>query len=70
MKFYELQDFNAEFYIVANEYRHSKFNEILGRSMFKPISERIKFKSYDSLSDTHSHTYRMSLIRDFATRGA
>jgi len=60
LKYYELQDFNAEFYIVADEYRHKKFNDLISRSMFKPIRERVKFKSYDSLSETHSQAYRLS----------
>ncbi|MCL2550372.1 MAG: hypothetical protein FWE78_05555 [Methanimicrococcus sp.] len=60
LKFYELQDFNAEFYIVADEYRYNKFNDLINRSIFKSIRERIKFRSYDSLSDIHSQAYRQA----------
>lgn len=58
MKFYELQDLYAVFYIVADEYRHKKYDEIINRSIFKPIKDRIRFKNYESLSDTHSKEYR------------
>jgi hypothetical protein len=57
-KFFELQDFNAEFYIVADEYRHNKFNELINRSMYKPIKERVKFRNYELLADIHSKEYR------------
>ena len=58
LKYYDLQDFSADFYIIADEYRRSKFNEIITRSVFKPIRDRVKFKSYKLLSDTHSLEYR------------
>jgi len=60
LKFYELQDFNAEFNIVADDYRFDKFNALINRSMFKPIKERVKFKSYNTLSDIHSNAFRYS----------
>ena len=58
LKYYDLQDFSADFYIIADEYRRSKFSEIITRSVFKPIRDRVKFKSYKLLSDTHSLEYR------------
>ena len=58
VKFYELQDFNAEFNIVADEYRHRKFTDLLNRSIFKPIRERVKFKSYANLVDAHSKPFK------------
>ena len=59
MKFFELQDFNAMFYIVANEYRHNKFIELMKLSIFKSIKERIMFRSYETLSDIHSKSYKI-----------
>ena len=58
LKFFELQDLYANFYIVADEYRHKKFDDIICRSVFKPIKDRVRFKSYESLSETHSKEYR------------
>ena len=65
LKFYELQDFHAQFYIIAEEYRHRKFDDLINRSVFKAIKERIKFKSYDSLSDIHSKAYKESWASSF-----
>jgi hypothetical protein len=62
LKFYELQDFNAEFYIVADKYRYNKFNELINRSIFKPIRERVKFKDYEWMAETHSQAYRLAQI--------
>jgi hypothetical protein len=58
IKFYELQDFNAKFFIVADEYRHSKFDEIISRSIFEQIKNRIEFMNYDSLSENYEKSYR------------
>ena len=63
IKFFELQDLYASFYIVADEYRHRKFDEIIGRSMFKPIKGRVEFKNYELLSETHSKEYRRKRAR-------
>jgi len=60
LKFYELQDFNAEFYIVADEHRRKNFNELISRSVFRTIKERIKFKNYDLLTEIHSQTFRLA----------
>jgi len=60
LKYFELQDFNADFYIVADAYRHNKFNEIISRSVFKPIKERVKFRSYEALSIIHDQVFRQT----------
>ena len=57
LKFYELQDFSAKFYIVADEYRRKQFDDITNYSIFKPIKRRIEFKSYDFLSQLHSQAH-------------
>lgn len=48
-KFYELQDFNASFYIVANKSRKKEFEDKLEASMFAPIKERVTFLDYDKV---------------------
>ncbi len=45
-KFYELQDFNAGFYIVADACRMKEYEDKLHVSMFKVIENRVKFLDY------------------------
>ena len=45
-KFYELQDFFAQFFIVADESRRKEFNDKMEVSMFAPIADRVKFLDY------------------------
>lgn len=45
-KFYELQDFHADFHIVANASRKKEFEDKLHVSMFGPIEKRVKFVDY------------------------
>lgn len=45
-KFYELQDFNAGFYIVADERRRAEYEDKLNTSMFAPLIKRTVFIDY------------------------
>ncbi|WP_302983696.1 hypothetical protein [uncultured Muribaculum sp.] len=54
-KFYELQDFFAEFYIVANEFREPEFNDKINVSMFDDISQRVRFINYDRVANLHAN---------------
>lgn len=45
-KFYELQDFNAGFFIVADERRRSEYEDKLHTSMFTPLAKRTLFIGY------------------------
>ena len=45
-KFYELQDFSAGFYIVADTSRKKEFEDKLHVSMFAAIENRVKFLNY------------------------
>lgn len=49
-KFYELQDFHAKFYIVADKCRKKEFDDKIHVSMFAPIEARVKFIDYDSVA--------------------
>lgn len=49
-KFYELQDFNAGFYIVADETRRREFEDKLHVSMFNDIEKRVKFLDYSRVA--------------------
>jgi len=46
-KFYELQDFYADFHIVADASRKKDFEDKLHVSMFGAIEERVKFVDYN-----------------------
>ncbi len=52
-KFYELQDFHAGFYIVADVSRKREFEDKLHVSMFAPIEKRVKFLNYKQVVDLY-----------------
>lgn len=54
-KFYELQDFSSEFYIVANVHRENEFQDKINASIFSSIQSRVKFLSYDKVASLHSN---------------
>lgn len=49
-KFYELQDFRADFYIIADESRRRQFDSLMERSMYSGIVKYVKFFNYDNLA--------------------
>lgn len=60
LKFVDLQDFNAEFRIVADKARQREFDTKLAFAAFEPILRRVKFYSYDYVSELHSKTFEMA----------
>ncbi len=64
LKFVELQDFYISFFIVANAVREIDFNNKLSYSAFSGIRKRIKFLSYDQLSDWHTKTFQITIIEN------
>lgn len=65
-KFYELQDFFAQFFIVANENREKEFADKIDVSMFAPIAKRVKFlgygsvvKNYEGLTKIHESKWKI-----------
>ena len=49
-KFYELQDFNAKMFIVADEGRLRQFQSVISASIYKDIAGNVKFASYESIA--------------------
>ncbi|MBR6930739.1 MAG: hypothetical protein IKH61_11030 [Bacteroidales bacterium] len=49
-KYYELQDFHAKFYIVADEIRKREFEDKLHVSMFESIQNRVLFLDYQRVA--------------------
>jgi len=62
LKFVEFQDFNVRMFVVADNIRGKEFQDKLNLSAFIPIQTRVKFLSYDKLSDWHSKIYESSII--------
>jgi len=52
-KFYELQDFSAKFFIVADARREEEFKDKLNVSMFEPLQRRVSFLNYDRVAHWH-----------------
>lgn len=53
-KFYELQDFHAKFFIVADKSRTDEFADKMSVSMFQPLWGRVEFLTYERVSQMHS----------------
>ncbi|GHT13213.1 hypothetical protein FACS189426_17800 [Bacteroidia bacterium] len=62
-KYFELQDYYAEFYIVAPEYRKRKFDDIMSQTMFKPIKNRVKFVDYENIGNQYSKMFELSQVK-------
>lgn len=62
-KFYELQDFFANFYIVAGSQRKREFLDKLHLSIFNDIKDRVRFISYEQVVARHANlVQQQSLI--------
>jgi len=49
-KFYELQDFNARMFIVADKMRQREYESILRANIYEQIAQKVKFASYEDIS--------------------
>ena len=61
-KFYELQDFNAGFYIVADASRKREFDDKISVSMFEPIKDRVGFLDYKRVATMYESLAKMDGI--------
>lgn len=59
-KFYELQDFYAGFYIVADTSRRKEYEDKLHVSMFRDIEKRIKFLEYNRVVEMYEGLTKVS----------
>lgn len=53
-KFYELQDFRADFYIIADESRRNQFDRLLERNIYSSIRNYVKFFNYENLINQYT----------------
>lgn len=59
-KFYELQDFYAGFYIVADASRKKEYEDKLNVSMFGSIEKRVKFLEYKRVVEMYEGLIKVS----------
>lgn len=64
LKFIELQDFNANFFIVADKLRKNEFEAKLSLNAFTPIKTRVQFMDYDKLSEIHTKTFEIASLEN------
>lgn len=63
IKFVELQEFYAKYYIVADEVRKNEFQSKLSLKAFYPIAKRVSFWSYDDVAELHAKTNELIGIK-------
>ncbi|MFA4830891.1 MAG: hypothetical protein WC618_01795 [Patescibacteria group bacterium] len=64
LKFVELQDYNVNFFIVADKVRKAECAGKLSLNAFMPIKSRVQFMDYDKLSDWHTKTFEIVAIEN------
>lgn len=65
IKFNELSDFNAYFFIVADALRKKEYEQKIALDIFKNIRKRTKFYDYESLSEWHTGESKSFLSSPF-----
>ncbi|EKE15512.1 MAG: hypothetical protein ACD_11C00147G0006 [uncultured bacterium] len=67
LKFVELQDYNANFFIVADEVRKNEYISKLSLNAFVPVKTRVQFMNYDKLSEWHAKTFEIVSVENNLT---
>ena len=62
-KYFDLQDFNSKFYLVAHSSKKKKFEDVINRGIFKKIKNRVSFITYETVSNWHSKTFELNEIQ-------
>jgi len=62
VKFLALQDYYANFYIVAEEERRRQFDTLLKTHTFEPLFKRVKFQNYTHLTKQHENMRELEKI--------
>jgi len=62
LKYVELQDFNVQMRIVADDVKKREYSTKVAQSAFHPISDRVKFVTYEALSTAHQKEFAMSNV--------
>jgi len=61
-KFFELQDYFARFFIIADESRKKQFDDVIEKSIFNPIKNRIIFADYENIVNQHSNMNKIKYV--------
>jgi len=64
LKFVELQDYNVNFFIVADKIRKTEYSDKVSLNAFISIKSRVKFIDYENVSEWHARTYELSTIEN------
>ncbi len=64
LKYFELQDFNVKFRIVADQARRREFELKLTYAAFRQIANRVTFLSYEVVSEMHSKTVALNMVKN------
>jgi len=67
LKFSELRDFYANFYIVADNFREREILNKSALSTFKEMSARVKFFDYQTVSSWNAKVHELSIIENSIT---
>lgn len=67
LKFVELQDYNTNFFIVADKARKAEYTDKLFLNAFMPIKTRVQFMDYDTLSEWHTKTFEIVSVENNLT---
>lgn len=67
LKFVELQDYNTNFFIVADKARKTEYAGKFALNAFTPIKERVQFMDYDRLSEWHTKTFEIVSVESNLT---
>ena len=59
-KYFELQDFRARFFIVADKKRKNEFIDKISQSIYNPIKQLVSFIDYETLANQHSKLAELS----------
>ena len=62
-KFLDLQDYYANFVIVADETRKGQFEKRIDQAGFEPIRDRVDFLNFEGVSDLHSTTEKTDVLQ-------
>jgi hypothetical protein len=62
LKFVDLQDFNVNFWIVADQARKRDYDSRIASAAFQPIVARVRFVNYDTISEWHSKEYELATL--------
>jgi hypothetical protein len=62
IKFVELQDFRANFFIIADKRRKSEFESKIEQAAFSSIKGLVKFRDYEFISQLHAKVSELAVL--------